>query len=148
MRRISQGKRRSPRRRLPALASRGAAKRAALPDRDRRNSPMAAANPKRQRRPAARPAAANRLAPPPYRAVNSRRRAAAVRGGEAAQQLSPRRSRRARLVRPTKAGKASAMANTSHRLDAGPETVHWGYFDAKLPAVLRIDSGDTVTIST
>src|SRR5262245_69014 len=129
MRRISQGKRRRPRRRLAALASRGAAKRAALPDRDRRNSPMAAANPKRQ--PAARPAAANRLGPPPYRAVNSRLRAAAVRGGEAAQQLSPRRSRRARLVRPTKAGKASAMANTSHRLDAGPETVHWGYFDAK-----------------
>jgi acetamidase/formamidase len=40
------------------------------------------------------------------------------------------------------------MANSSHRLDAGPETVHWGYFDAKLAAVLRIDSGDTVTIST
>jgi len=40
------------------------------------------------------------------------------------------------------------MANTSHRLDAGPETVHWGYFDAKLAAVLRLDSGDTVTIST
>jgi acetamidase/formamidase len=40
------------------------------------------------------------------------------------------------------------MANTSQRLDASPETVHWGYFDAKLPAVLRIDSGDSVTIST
>jgi len=40
------------------------------------------------------------------------------------------------------------MANTSHRLDASPETVHWGYFDAKLAAVLRLDSGDTVTIST
>jgi acetamidase/formamidase len=26
--------------------------------------------------------------------------------------------------------------------------VHWGYFDAKLPAVLTIDSGDTVVIST
>jgi len=36
----------------------------------------------------------------------------------------------------------------SHRLDAGAETVHWGYFDAALPPLLTIDSGDTVTIST
>jgi len=36
----------------------------------------------------------------------------------------------------------------SHRLDAGAETVHWGYFDAKLPPLLTIDSGDTITIST
>jgi hypothetical protein len=35
------------------------------------------------------------------------------------------------------------MAKT-HRLDAGADTVHWGYFDAKLPTVLTIDSGDTV----
>lgn len=35
-----------------------------------------------------------------------------------------------------------------HRLDAGPDTVHWGYFDATLPPVLTVDSGDTVTIST
>jgi acetamidase/formamidase len=35
-----------------------------------------------------------------------------------------------------------------HRLDAGADTVHWGYFDAKLPPVLTVDSGDTVTIST
>jgi acetamidase/formamidase len=34
------------------------------------------------------------------------------------------------------------------RLDAGADTVHWGYFDAKLPPVLTVDSGDTVTIST
>jgi len=40
------------------------------------------------------------------------------------------------------------MPSTTHRLDAGPETVHWGYFDAKLPPLLRIDSGDTVVIST
>jgi acetamidase/formamidase len=39
------------------------------------------------------------------------------------------------------------MAKT-HRLDAGADTVHWGYFDAKLPPVLTVDSGDTVTIST
>jgi acetamidase/formamidase len=35
-----------------------------------------------------------------------------------------------------------------HRLDAGADTVHWGNFDAKLPPVLTVDSGDTVTIST
>ena len=34
------------------------------------------------------------------------------------------------------------------RLDAGPETVHWGYFDARLAPVLTIDSGDQVVIST
>lgn len=36
----------------------------------------------------------------------------------------------------------------THRLNASPETVHWGFFDAKLPAQLTVDSGDTVTIST
>ena len=36
----------------------------------------------------------------------------------------------------------------THRLEASPETVHWGYFDAKLPPQLTIDSGDTVTITT
>jgi acetamidase/formamidase len=40
------------------------------------------------------------------------------------------------------------MPKTTHRLDAGPETVHWGYFDAKLPPVLSIASGDSVIIST
>ncbi len=35
-----------------------------------------------------------------------------------------------------------------HRLDASASTVHWGYFDAKLPPSLSIDSGDTITIST
>ena len=38
------------------------------------------------------------------------------------------------------------MAN--HRLDAAPETVHWGFFDAALKPLLTIDSGDTITIST
>jgi acetamidase/formamidase len=38
------------------------------------------------------------------------------------------------------------MAN--HRLDAAPETVHWGYFDARLRPLLTVASGDTVTIST
>lgn len=37
---------------------------------------------------------------------------------------------------------------TSHLLEAGTETCHWGYFDAGLKPVLTIDSGDTVTIRT
>ena len=37
---------------------------------------------------------------------------------------------------------------THHRLDAAPDTVHWGFFDAALKPVLTIESGDKVTIST
>jgi acetamidase/formamidase len=33
-----------------------------------------------------------------------------------------------------------------HHLASSPETVHWGWFDAALPHVLTIDSGDRVTI--
>jgi acetamidase/formamidase len=36
----------------------------------------------------------------------------------------------------------------AHRIDAGAETVHWGYFDAALPPLLTVESGDTVTLST
>jgi hypothetical protein len=36
----------------------------------------------------------------------------------------------------------------THRLNASPKTVHWGFFDAKLPPQLTIDSGDSVIIST
>jgi len=36
----------------------------------------------------------------------------------------------------------------SHTLDASPETVHWGFFDASLKPTLVVESGDTVTIST
>lgn len=36
----------------------------------------------------------------------------------------------------------------SNRLDASSGTVHWGYFDAALPPVMEIDSGDTVVVST
>ena len=36
----------------------------------------------------------------------------------------------------------------THRLDAGAETVHWGYFDARLKPLLTVASGDRVTIST
>lgn len=35
-----------------------------------------------------------------------------------------------------------------HHLEPGVETCHWGYFDATLPPVLRVASGDTVTIDT
>ena len=34
------------------------------------------------------------------------------------------------------------------RLDAGPDTVHWGYFDARLAPIATISSGDHITIST
>lgn len=36
----------------------------------------------------------------------------------------------------------------SHRLDAGPNTVHWGYFDASLEPLITVDPGDVVVIST
>jgi len=36
----------------------------------------------------------------------------------------------------------------SHRIDANPATVHWGYFDAGLEPALTIASGDTVTLGT
>jgi len=36
----------------------------------------------------------------------------------------------------------------THRLDAAPETVHWGYFDANLKPLITIDSGDEVVISS
>jgi acetamidase/formamidase len=35
-----------------------------------------------------------------------------------------------------------------HRLDASPDTVHWGFFDAALPPLVTVESGETVTIST
>src|SRR5580692_2232923 len=44
------------------------------------------------------------------------------------------------------ATKETTMA--THRLDAGADTVHWGYFDAALKPLITVDPGDTVTIST
>src|SRR5687768_4769846 len=35
-----------------------------------------------------------------------------------------------------------------HRLDPSLENVHWGFFDAKLPPRLTVDSGDTVVVDT
>ena len=34
------------------------------------------------------------------------------------------------------------------RVDAGADTVHWGFFDAKLKPVLTVDSGDRVVMSS
>lgn len=33
-------------------------------------------------------------------------------------------------------------------IDAGPDSCHWGFFDAALPPVTTISSGDEVTINT
>jgi acetamidase/formamidase len=38
------------------------------------------------------------------------------------------------------------MARRLHHLKSSPATVHWGWFDAALPHVLAIDSGDTLTV--
>lgn len=35
-----------------------------------------------------------------------------------------------------------------HEVKATPETVHWGYWDASLPPVLRVRSGDEVIVQT
>jgi acetamidase/formamidase len=35
-----------------------------------------------------------------------------------------------------------------HNLQADVETVHWGFFDAQLPARIEIASGDTITVET
>ena len=35
-----------------------------------------------------------------------------------------------------------------HTLNPTPETVHWGYFDAAIPAKLAIESGDTIVVDT
>ena len=37
---------------------------------------------------------------------------------------------------------------THHTLNPSPSTVHWGYWDAALKPVLRIQSGDTVTVNS
>lgn len=37
---------------------------------------------------------------------------------------------------------------TDHRLDAGPDTIHWGYLESTIPPRLTVDSGDRVTISS
>ena len=36
----------------------------------------------------------------------------------------------------------------THRLDAAPGTVHWGFFDASLKPVVTVEPGDEITMST
>ena len=44
---------------------------------------------------------------------------------------------------------SAAYAQTrSHELKLEPANIHWGYYDAKVPPVLRIASGDTVRVET
>lgn len=40
------------------------------------------------------------------------------------------------------------MTNTAEHIAANPETCTWGYFDASLPPVAEIDSGDEIVIET
>jgi acetamidase/formamidase len=37
---------------------------------------------------------------------------------------------------------------STHRLDAGPDTVHWGFFDATLKPLLTVEPGDIIVMST
>jgi acetamidase/formamidase len=39
------------------------------------------------------------------------------------------------------------MAKT-HHLNPSPSTVHWGFFDSRLPPISTIESGDTVVVET
>src|SRR5260370_12824935 len=41
-----------------------------------------------------------------------------------------------------------ASAQATYTLKPTPQTVAWGYYDAKAAAVLRVKSGDTVEIQT
>ena len=43
---------------------------------------------------------------------------------------------------------SATLRTMHHHLTSSPETVHWGWFDAALPHVLTIDSGDRVTIES
>src|SRR5207245_9221223 len=36
----------------------------------------------------------------------------------------------------------------SHELKLLPENVHWGYYDAAVKPVLRVNSGDTIRVET
>ncbi len=38
--------------------------------------------------------------------------------------------------------------STHHRLSPTPQTIHWGHFSAALPPVMRVASGDRITIDT
>ena len=44
--------------------------------------------------------------------------------------------------------KGSSTSGTKYTLEPSPKTIEWGYYDATIPPVLRIRSGDTVEIHT
>jgi acetamidase/formamidase len=43
---------------------------------------------------------------------------------------------------------SQGICMTTPRIDAAPETVHWGYFESSLKPLLTINSGERVTLST
>src|SRR5215831_10902724 len=43
---------------------------------------------------------------------------------------------------------AGQTAPAVHRMGPTPRTVTWGYFDARTPSVLKVNSGDTVEIES
>jgi len=43
---------------------------------------------------------------------------------------------------------ASSQSPASHTLIGTPKTVHWGYYNSNIDPVLKINAGDTVTITT
>ncbi len=45
-------------------------------------------------------------------------------------------------------GLPTQALETVHRLEATPQTVAWGYFDARLAPVLRVESGDVVDVDS
>lgn len=40
------------------------------------------------------------------------------------------------------------MLMARHQLNSSPETVHWGHFDARIPARLTVEPGDEIVIDT
>jgi acetamidase/formamidase len=45
-------------------------------------------------------------------------------------------------------GAPAAQTPRTHELPLAPSSVHWGYYDARLPPALRIQSGDRVRVET
>ena len=52
------------------------------------------------------------------------------------------------LVASVAAVVVRAQAPRVHDLPLRPETVHWGYYDSKIPPALRVASGDRVRVET
>ena len=52
------------------------------------------------------------------------------------------------VIAPAAAQQPPGSSGAFYKLKPSPKTVTWGYYDAKIPPVLRIKSGDTVEIQT